>query len=133
MFKIVGHRGAAGCEAENTLSSFQKAIDLGCDRTELDVHLSKDNELIVIHDATLSRTTTSRERVKNKTLAELKQLHCVNGEQLPTLQEVVTFCKNKVSLLIELKAAGTPAAVTALVKENDITDDVIVISLTTRY
>ena len=65
---IVGHRGAAGLLPENTSVGFQYAIDLGCDYVECDVHLSKDNHLVVIHDDTVDRTTNGKGRIADLTL-----------------------------------------------------------------
>ena len=70
MLKI-GHRGAKGHVPENTLISFQKAIELGVDGIELDVHLTSDNHLVVIHDNTLDRTTSGTGLVSSFTLSEL--------------------------------------------------------------
>ncbi len=73
--KIVGHRGAKGYAPENTISSFQKAIDLECDKIELDVRLSKDNQLIVIHDPEVDRISDSQGQVSKMTLKEIKRLN----------------------------------------------------------
>jgi glycerophosphoryl diester phosphodiesterase len=115
--EIVGHRGACAYAPENTLQSFAKAIELGCDRAELDVHLSSDNVPVVIHDSTLERTTNGKGLVANLTLAELKALDAGSGQQIPTLREVMDFCRNKISLQIELKATGSPPLVAALTEE----------------
>lgn len=128
MTKIVGHRGASGYAPENTLRSFQYAIDIGCDRTELDVRLSKDNEIIVIHDEEVSRITDGKGMVMDMSLAELKKLNCPDNQKLLTLQEVVDFCKNKISLQIELKAEDTPQAVNQLILKNDIENGVVISS-----
>ena len=69
---IIGHRGAMALAPENTLSSFQKAIELGVDMIELDVHLSKDNQAIVIHDKSVDRTTDGKGVIKELTLEEIK-------------------------------------------------------------
>ncbi|HEY0583266.1 MAG TPA: glycerophosphodiester phosphodiesterase family protein, partial [Chloroflexota bacterium] len=68
---VVGHRGAMGHSPENTMASFERGLELGADWIELDVHLSQDGKLIVIHDETLDRTTNGRGRVRDHTLAEL--------------------------------------------------------------
>lgn len=109
--EIVGHRGACGHAPENTRKSFAKAIELGCQRVELDVRVSKDGALIVIHDATVDRTTNGKGAVSDKLLQEIKQLDAGEGERIPTLLEVMKLCHGKVGLQIELKASGTPALV----------------------
>ncbi len=97
MLKI-GHRGAKGYEAENTLASFQKAIDLGCDGVELDVHCCKSGEIVVIHDYTIDRTTSGKGFIKELTLAELKKY------KIPTLEEVLDLIDNHFLVNIELKS-----------------------------
>ena len=96
MTKIFGHRGYKGKYPENTILSFKKAIELEIDGIELDVHLSKDKELIVIHDETVNRTTDGTGYIKDLTLYELKKLDAgswfdenFKGEKIPTLDEVL--------------------------------------------
>ncbi|MEW5717732.1 MAG: glycerophosphodiester phosphodiesterase family protein, partial [Chloroflexota bacterium] len=112
---IVGHRGAAGAAPENTLAAFQRAIEIGVDAIELDVHLSKDNELIVIHDPTLVRTTDGTGAVRDFTVAELKKLNAAakfkgsgnyDVQRLPTLQEVFDLVGARAPLQIEIKLAA---------------------------
>ncbi|MCK4605545.1 MAG: glycerophosphodiester phosphodiesterase, partial [Deltaproteobacteria bacterium] len=69
---IIGHRGAAALEPENTLLSIERAMDIGVDAVEIDVHLSKDKELVVIHDATVDRTTNGTGPVSSYTVQEIK-------------------------------------------------------------
>ena len=97
MLKI-GHRGAKGYVAENTLVSFQKAIELGCDGIELDVHLSLDGEIVVIHDDTIDRTSSGKGFVNQMTLKELKKY------DIPTLQEVFKIVNHNILVNIELKS-----------------------------
>ena len=110
---LTGHRGAAALEPENTLLSMQKAIDLGVDQIELDVHLTRDQHLVVIHDTTVDRTTDGQGAVADFTLEEIKRLDAGKGERIPTLQEVIDLVRGKVVLQIELKGtrhrrAGRP-------------------------
>ena len=74
MTKIFGHRGAKGTYPENTLLSFKKAIEIGVDGLELDVHVTKDGEVVVIHDETLDRTTSGSGWIKDLTLAEIRKV-----------------------------------------------------------
>ncbi len=108
---IVGHRGACGHAPENTLKSFARAIEMGCQRVEFDVHLSRDGTPVVIHDATVDRTTNGEGAVRSLSLTELKRLDAGQGESIPTLMEVIDFCRGKVDLQIELKGEGCPPAV----------------------
>lgn len=96
MLKI-GHRGAKGYVAENTLASFQKAMDLGCDGVELDVHLSADNEIMVIHDDTIDRTTLEKGFVNTIATTKLQQLG------VPTLSEVLDLVNKRCLVNIEIK------------------------------
>ncbi len=114
---IVGHRGACGHAPENTLRSFAKAITLGCQRVELDVHVSADGVPVVIHDDTLDRTTSGKGSVRTLTLAELKKLDAGNGENIPTLGEVMELCCGKVELQIELKDRRSPPLVAELIQK----------------
>jgi glycerophosphoryl diester phosphodiesterase len=125
---IVGHRGAAGHAPENTLLSFQTAINLGCGRTEMDVRLSSDNVAVLIHDKNAKSTTNGKGLIKNKTFAEIKELDCEKGQKIPTLDEAINLCKGKIPLVIELKARGTPAKVNEAIEKNNIKTDTIIIS-----
>lgn len=100
MTKILAHRGASGYAPENTLEAFALAAELGADGVELDVHLSSDGEMVVIHDETVDRTTDGSGLVCKMTLAELKDLNACNGmgglkayNQIPTLKEVYELLK----------------------------------------
>ncbi len=115
-FLKIGHRGACGYAPENTLRSFQKAIELGVDMIELDVHLSRDGEIVVIHDERLERTTNGTGEVGEKSLVELKKLDAGGGETIPLLSEVVDLVKGKANLNIELKGKGTTRPVVRLIE-----------------
>ncbi|NMB12546.1 MAG: glycerophosphodiester phosphodiesterase [Firmicutes bacterium] len=110
-FAIIGHRGAMGHAPENTLASFRKAIDMGATMLELDVHLTKDGELVVIHDHELARTTTGSGLVEDMTLTEVRSFDAgitmganYQGERVPTLQEVMELIDAQTALNIEIKA-----------------------------
>jgi glycerophosphoryl diester phosphodiesterase len=103
----VGHRGAAGHEPENTLRSFRRAMGLGADMVELDVHICGSGELVVIHDETVDRTTDGTGEVAKLTLDELKTLDAGRGERIPTLQEVIDLATGRMGINIELKGLGT--------------------------
>jgi glycerophosphoryl diester phosphodiesterase len=128
MVHVTGHRGAAGLEPENTLRSFQRALDLRVDAIELDVHLTKDQHLVVIHDSTVNRTTDGLGAVSDLTLHEIQQLDAGQGEQVPTLREVVDFVAERAVLQIELKGLGVEQKVASIIKANHIIDNVIVTS-----
>lgn len=107
---VIAHRGFSGVAPENTLAAFKKAIEVGSDMIELDVRLSNDGEVVVIHDETLERTTTGRGRVIDKSKDELKKLDAgskfhpsFSGQKIPTLLEVLELARGKVLVNIELK------------------------------
>src|SRR5437868_4519466 len=131
---VVGHRGAMGHCPENTFASFERGLQLGADWIEMDVHLSRDGALIVIHDETLDRTTNGRGYVKDHTLAELKRLDAGNGERIPTLHEVLDWAKNRKAILdIEIKNApvyydGIESKVVDALDSSGMTERSVVIS-----
>ena len=110
----IGHRGAKAYVAENTLASIAKALELGADAIEVDVHCCKSGEVVVIHDTTVNRTTIGSGSVRNKTLGDLKLLSS-DQYSIPTLQEVLLFCEGKCSLHIELKGKRTATKVAEMV------------------
>lgn len=106
---VVAHRGLSAEEPENTLRSFRRAAEVGCDLLELDVHLSRDGVPVVIHDDTLDRTTDGRGRVVDRTLDELRRLDAGKGERIPTLAEVLEWAeRGSTPLSVEIKQP-TPA------------------------
>ena len=113
----IGHRGAKGHAAENTLASFGKALDMGVNGIELDVHLSSDNVIVVIHDATIDRTTNGKGFVNALSLQELKKLRIENELQIPTLSEVFDFIAQKCFINVELKSDGTAKPVVELIRK----------------
>ncbi|MDY0095556.1 MAG: glycerophosphodiester phosphodiesterase [Candidatus Vecturithrix sp.] len=138
-FRVIGHRGAAGHAPENTLVSFQKALEFGVDMVELDIHMSKDGELIVMHDPRLERTTNGSGYIKDYTVKELKQFDAAQnfeayrGERIPTLQEVFDFAKERTTFAIEIKNCpilypDIEKKLVRLIEQNDLVDNVIVIA-----
>lgn len=125
---IVCHRGAEGHAPENTLLSFRKAIESGCQRAELDVRVSKDGIPVVIHDAEVDRTTDGHGRVAEMTLNQLKALDCGKGQRIPALKEVMDVCKGKIDLQIELKDENAVEKANDLILENGIADHVVISS-----
>src|SRR3712207_6467604 len=87
--EVTAHRGAAAIEPENTLRGFRYALGLGAHRIELDVHLSRDNQLVVMHDARVDRTTNGSGAIAEMAVEQLKQLDAGQGERVPLLQEVI--------------------------------------------
>jgi glycerophosphoryl diester phosphodiesterase len=101
---IVGHRGAPVFAPENTLVSFDRARELGADMVEFDVHLSSDQRCIVIHDETVDRTTNGTGLVGAMTYAQLRRLDAGDGQEIPSLDEVLAWARDvNIPLSVELK------------------------------
>ena len=104
---LVAHRGGAAVAPENTLEAFRSAVHTwGADMLEMDVRLSADGEVVVIHDPTVDRTTDGTGAVRDLTLAQVRALDAGGGERVPTLEEVVALARaHGVGILPETKAA----------------------------
>lgn len=131
--KIIAHRGASAYAPENTLAAFQLALELGVEGIELDVMLSKDGKLVVIHDDTVDRTTDGTGRVKDLTLEELQSLNAGGQEKIPSLDEVFNLVGGKFLINVELKNYSSlfdnlPAEVAKLVEARGLQDSVLISS-----
>lgn len=113
----IGHRGAKGHLAENTLESIQKALSFGVEAIEIDVHRCKTGELVVIHDFTLDRTTNGSGEVAKKSLTEIKALKVEDEFEIPLLTEVLDFIEGKCTINIELKGLNTATATAKTIKK----------------
>jgi glycerophosphoryl diester phosphodiesterase len=110
-FKIIAHRGSSYIAPENTISSARLAMQENADALELDIHLTKDNQIVVIHDSNTKRTSGINKKVKNLKLNELKQLDFGswknkkwNGEKIPTLEEIFNIVPKEKSVFVEIKS-----------------------------
>ena len=140
---VVGHRGAMGVLPENTVGGFQYAIDLGVDYVECDVHLTSDDRLVVMHDATVDRTTDGTGAVSSLSLAELKALDAGYrfspdgvsypqrgaGVTVPTLREVLTAFPDQ-PLIVEIKQTEPPIVepLLALLRERGAVERTVIAS-----
>jgi glycerophosphoryl diester phosphodiesterase len=124
----IGHRGARAYEPENTLSSFRRALELGVDAVELDVRKTRDNELVVIHNADVNKTTYGSGAVNELTLEEIQRFVTEKGEHVPTLEEVLDAVARRVKVLVELKETGTEEQVMDLIRKKRLTENVIITS-----
>ena len=134
---IFGHRGACGYAPENTLEAFRLALSQGADGYELDVHMTKDGELVVIHDETVDRTTDGTGLVRELTLGQIKALdascgkEAYRGARIPTLREALELVKGTGYIVnVEIKTdewfyPELEEKCLALVKELDLEDQVI--------
>lgn len=118
----IGHRGAKGHAPENTIASFEKAIEMGVDMIELDVHLSNDLVPMVIHDDTVDRTTLATGNVANFSAKKLQQLG------VPSLEDVFTLVQNKCSINIEIKVYAATQPVLDVLQSSSFDVDKIIIS-----
>ena len=112
----IGHRGAKGHITENTLESIKKALQLGVDGVEIDVHRCASGELVAFHDFTLDRVTNGTGEVSKHTLNALKKLITKGNYQIPTLAQVLAFIDNKCLLNIELKGKDTAKEAARMIK-----------------
>ncbi|MFF7967921.1 glycerophosphodiester phosphodiesterase [Streptomyces sp. NPDC007903] len=125
-FLTIGHRGVMGVEPENTLRSFAAAEQAGLDLIELDLHLSKDGALIVMHDAAVDRTTDGTGQIAEKTLAELRALDAGLGERVPVFEEVLDAVRAPVQA--EIKDVAAAKALAEVMLRRDLVSRVEVIS-----
>lgn len=141
MTEIFAHRGSSGTRPENTMAAYMEAARVGADGLELDAQLSKDGELVVLHDERVDRTTDGSGWVKDFTLQELKQLSAgswfsgsFRDARIPTISEVLDWAQgNNLKLNIELKTGRVKypdleKKVIALVREYGVGDRVILSS-----
>jgi glycerophosphoryl diester phosphodiesterase len=126
MIHNIAHRGASAYEPDNSLRAFERAIDMRATMLELDVHLSRDGSLVVIHDAEISRGASGARPVAELTVDEIQQFDVGQGERVPTLAEVVELVRGRVGLYIELKGQDTPAPVVDLLRARGFREEVIV-------
>lgn len=137
--KVIAHRGFSGAAPENTLVAFQKAIDAGAEYFELDVHRTKDDSLVVIHDYDVKRTSSNNKqgKIEEMTYAEIAQVTVGAPKEfgkkyadvkIPTLRETLAMAKGKIKVCIEVKVYGIEEAVIKTVNELKVNDEVIIFS-----
>ncbi len=140
-YTLIGHRGAAAETPENTLVSLKKSMDRGVDRIEIDVHMTSDGRIVLMHDRSLDRTTNGHGEIKDHTLAEIKKLDAgswfdssFTGETVPTLEEAIQLINGKCMLMIEVKehsgyTPGIEEAVADIIRRKNVGSWCVVISL----
>jgi glycerophosphoryl diester phosphodiesterase len=125
-FLTIGHRGVMGVEPENTLRSFVAAEAAGMDVIELDLHLSRDGALVVMHDAEVDRTTDGSGPIAEKTLEELRALDAGRGERVPVFEEVLEAVRTP--LQAEIKDTAAARALAEVMRARDLVERVEVSS-----
>lgn len=137
--KIIAHRGFSGIAPENTLIAFQKAIESKADYLELDVHKTKDDSLVVIHDASVDKTSSNNAKGK---ISEMNYSETTTvkvgysekfgnkyeNEKIPTLREALNLAKGKIKVCIEIKVYGIEDEIMKIVNDLGINDEVIIFS-----
>ena len=113
----IGHRGARGYIAENTLESIQKALDLNVDGIEIDVFRCASGEIVVFHDKKLKRLTGHNGLIEETTFEELKNMLVAGRYRIPTLQQVLEKIGGKILLNVELKGENTAIPTATILKK----------------
>lgn len=137
--KIIAHRGFSGITPENTLISFQKAIECGADYFELDIHKTKDDSIVVIHDESIDRTSSNdmKGEIAEMTYSELNAVRVgfskefgdkYKNEKIPTLREALELAKGKIKVCIEIKVYDVEKEVLNIVNDLGVNDEVIIFS-----
>jgi glycerophosphoryl diester phosphodiesterase len=137
--KIIAHRGYSNIAPENTLVAFKKAIEVGADYFELDVHKTKDGVLVVIHDKTVNRTSSNNKKgeISKFNYNELEDIHIgfstkfgeqYSNEKIPTLEEALLLAKGDIKVCVEIKEENIEKQVTELLQKLDMINEVIVFS-----
>lgn len=125
---IIAHRGFSSRYLENTLPAIRAALQLGVDFVEVDVHETRDGQLVVFHDYRLDRLLHRHKRVREVTLAEMKALN----PQIPSLREVLRLCRGKARMLVEIKRAD-PSKVAAEIQRCGMERSAAVLSRSDRH
>lgn len=125
---VIGHRGANRIAPENTLKSFQKAIELGADYIEFDIHASIDGVIVIMHGDDISTITGKKGSIKNMKLEELKKFDCGEGEKIPTLQELIQLAKGKINLQCEIKTPGLTEKLAKILKKEALIESSLISS-----
>lgn len=123
---IIAHRGASAMLPENTLSAFAKAVEMGVDMIECDVRITKDNQLVVIHDSSVDRMTRAYGEVGDYTYDDLKKFKIRNNERVPLLEEVIDLVGQRASLVIEVKVRAAAKMVSDLIKRRGLVGNYVI-------
>lgn len=137
--KIIAHRGFSSVAPENTLTAFQKALDIGADYFELDVHQSADGEIFVCHDASLKRTSSNEMtgNIAELSSQELKSARVgypakfeaeFSNEKVPTLEEALLLAKGKIKVCVEIKVHGAETEILKIINKTQMENEVIIFS-----
>lgn len=133
--RVIAHRGVSSLAPQNTMPAFQLGLDLNADYIELDVQQSSDDSLMVIHDATVDATTNGTGNVNSMTYLQLKALDAGSwfgagfaGVEIPTLYEVLSLCRGKAKVCVELKASNIESQAVTMIQNLGMVEDVVIFS-----
>jgi glycerophosphoryl diester phosphodiesterase len=118
----VGHRGAPVYEPQNTLRSFNRAIEMGVDMVEIDLRRSADGVLVLAHDAEIHGPDGREWVVADHSLEDLRSVDLGKGERIPTFAETLDLCKGRCALMADLKGEGFEEEMVGLLHEKEFTD-----------
>ncbi|MBF0430178.1 MAG: T9SS type A sorting domain-containing protein [Fibrobacteria bacterium] len=121
---VIAHRGASLALPENSMAAFRRAIEIGADYFELDIRTTADDSLIVMHDATVDRTTNGTGEVNQLSYNYIRSLQLTNGEKVPSLSEAMLLAKGKIKIALENKGAD-PQTVIDKVTALEMRDEVV--------
>ncbi len=124
----IAHRGASGYVIENSIESFKKAIELNADIIEFDIRKTRDDEIIVMHDKRLDRTSNGSGEIKDFTFEEIRKLRLKNGELIPTFWEALEFIAGKSICKVDIKDTGLSKRVIDALRNFKIEDGAIITS-----
>jgi glycerophosphoryl diester phosphodiesterase len=141
--RVIAHRGFSGAAPENTLAAVRAAVKVGADMVEIDVTLTSDGKIVVIHDETVDRTTNGSGKVSDFSLAELQQLDAgawfaprFAGERIPTLDAVLDEVEGRILLNVEIKSEavvrGIVTKVASAIQRQGMIDQVVVSSFSPK-
>ncbi len=130
---VIGHRGNAGPAPANTLAGYREAIEMGLDMIEVDLQMTLDGEVVMLHDDIVDETTDGSGRVDSLTLAEIRKLDAgswksslYRGERIPTLEETLELAKGRIHLSLDLKDTRVIPRMAQAVRDADMLDQVVV-------
>ncbi len=125
---VIAHRGASVVEPENTLRAFAAAIHQGAEMIELDLQVTRDGQVIVLHDDDLNRTTDRSGRVDHLTFSEVREADAGKGERVPSLKETLELARGRARLYLEIKDARAGAETLRIVRMLNCRDEVMLAS-----
>ncbi len=142
--RITAHRGSSSGAPENTMAALEKAVEEMADRAEIDVQETADGVIVLCHDTSLKRVAGVNKKVSDLTLEQIKKLDVgswfsseYQGEQIPTLEEVMEYAKGKIDLNIEIKnlgnSSGLPEKVIELVEKHEMQEQCVITSTNRFY